>query len=58
MATALVAMALGGYLWLARAVAEADRQAVRNAFVEGRITRDDAREILGDEADKLVRTEP
>jgi hypothetical protein len=46
---AIIAAALGLLLWLARAAGEADRQAIRSAYRDGRLTRERAVELLGDD---------
>ena len=44
----LVAVALGLVVGLPRAAREADRQAIRSAYMDGRLTREDATKLLGE----------
>ncbi len=53
-ATAVIASLIGFLVWLPKAMREADRKAYRNAYTQGLITRESARDILGDEVDSIV----
>ena len=53
-ATAVIGSLIGVLVSLPGRSPDADRQDCRDAFIQGRITREVAREVLGDEVDSLV----
>ena len=55
-ATALVACAVGAFVGYGKAIANAERAAIRNAIQEGRIDPEEYRDMLGDEVDELRST--
>ena len=54
-AVTVIALLLGAYFGLSRIVAEKDKAACRSAFMQGRLTVEQAKEVLGDEVESLQR---
>lgn len=55
---AIIGPLLGFLVWLPHGMREADRSAYRSAFLRGEISRESARDVLGDEVDSLVPPVP
>jgi hypothetical protein len=54
-AITFVALILGGLVWYSVALRSAQRDAVREAYMQGRMTLKQAREYVGDEVDRWPR---
>jgi hypothetical protein len=48
--TAIIAILLANFFWVGKLISQADRAAIRSDYREGRLTRQRALELLGDNA--------
>jgi hypothetical protein len=57
-AVVIVAALIGGFYWYSHLAFLADRSAVRAAYMEGRLTREEARRSTGEDVDQWPEPTP